>query len=243
MTTPVSASAPKTSLWEDFVDIFYAPSQVFARRRDGRFGAALLVLTVVSALLFFFVLRGPFESVFDAQFDAGMRAREGQGPALSPEQMASARRFARGIGLGIGLLNAPLVVLAVGAVLWLVGKLFGSAATFAQSMMVATYANVPRLLGTVVAGALAYFADPVTLTSPARLTLSPARFMPEGTPPALLFLLMRFDVMTIWATVLLGIGLSVVGNLPRSRAMMAAGAVWLVATLVQVAQGAQQPGG
>lgn len=42
----------KASLWEDFVDIFYAPSSVFARA-DGKFGKPLLFLVVVGAVLYF----------------------------------------------------------------------------------------------------------------------------------------------------------------------------------------------
>lgn len=42
--SPADPSVAKTSLWEDFIDIFYALSAVFARRRDGKFGYALLFL-------------------------------------------------------------------------------------------------------------------------------------------------------------------------------------------------------
>ena len=34
----VEEAPPTTPLWEDFVDIFFAPAQVFARRAEGRFG-------------------------------------------------------------------------------------------------------------------------------------------------------------------------------------------------------------
>ena len=42
----VEPGPSKAGLWEDFVDIFYAPSSVFARRADGKFGLALLFLIV-----------------------------------------------------------------------------------------------------------------------------------------------------------------------------------------------------
>src|SRR3954454_20885580 len=45
-------SAPKTtSVWEDFVDIFYAPSQVFARRARSGFGVPMLVITLLAGIL------------------------------------------------------------------------------------------------------------------------------------------------------------------------------------------------
>src|SRR3954454_17138234 len=47
-------SAPKTtSVWEDFIDIFYAPSQVFARRARSGFGVPMLVVTVLVCALGF----------------------------------------------------------------------------------------------------------------------------------------------------------------------------------------------
>ena len=44
---------------------------------------------------------------------------------------------------------------------------------------------------------------------------------PDATSPALLAFIGRLDVFTIWVTVLLAIGLSVTGNIPRSRAAIA----------------------
>jgi hypothetical protein len=242
MTAPqaTSAPAPTTSLWEDFVDIFYAPSQVFARRRDGRFGLALLILTAISVALFF-AFRNAFQPVFDAQFDQGIRAQAANGgPTLTPEQLATGRRFAGIFASVAGVLGTPIIVFVLAFLTWLAGKFFGSTATLGQATMVSTYANIPRILTSAIVGALALFADPSTLTTTAALTLSPARFLPANTSPVLLALLSRFDVTALWVTVLLGIGLSVVGKIPRGKAFAAAGLVWLVATLFALAGAARQ---
>jgi hypothetical protein len=47
----------------------------------------------------------------------------------------------------------------------------------------------------------------------------------------MLSLLTRFDLFTIWATVLLAIGLAVVAKIPKSRAAMAAALVWVIGGL------------
>ena len=57
----------KAGLWEDFVDIFYAPSSVFARRADGKFGMALLFLVVVGTILYF-LTRNAIQPMMDAEF-------------------------------------------------------------------------------------------------------------------------------------------------------------------------------
>ena len=51
--TLVAETPPeKASLWEDFIEIFFAPSAVFARRRDGRFWLALIVYTLLIGAFF-----------------------------------------------------------------------------------------------------------------------------------------------------------------------------------------------
>ena len=63
----VEPSPGKASLWEDFVDIFYAPSSVFARRSDGKFGLPLLLLIVVGVVLFF-LTKNAMQPIMDAEF-------------------------------------------------------------------------------------------------------------------------------------------------------------------------------
>jgi hypothetical protein len=52
----------------------------------------------------------------------------------------------------------------------------------------------------------------------------------------MLAVLGRVDVFTIWITILLGIGLSVTGKIPRSKAMIAAALVWAIGALPAVLQ-------
>jgi hypothetical protein len=57
-----------------------------------------------------------------------------------------------------------------------------------------------------------------------------------------LALLGRIDVFTIWVTILLAIGLSVTGKIPRSRAAIAAAVVWLVGALPSLLQALRASG-
>lgn len=244
MTTPdaptasTSAPAPKTaSLWEDFIDVFYAPRAVFERRRDGRFGVALLIYTVLTTAIFAFTapMMAP---IFEAQQRTQVEKMRESG--VSEEQIQQVRSFGDKMqgpmAIGFAAVGTPITIVVIGALLWLAGKIFGSAASFSQSMMVATYANVPRLLGMLVNGVLMFFGDPSQLTSMASLTYGPARFMPEGTDPAILALLGRVDLFTIWVTILLGIGLAVVGRIPRAKAFGAAAVVFVIGTLGMLLQ-------
>jgi hypothetical protein len=233
MTEPNAISAEpspaneRASLWEDFLDIYYQPREVFARRRDGRWGPVLLILTVLMGLLFYASMNvlGP---AMDADFTRAMR----DVPEMSAEQLAQARRMAGTFGLIGFVITFPLGVALVGLVLWLVGKLVDSVAPLAAALLIATYAQFPRLLQQVVATLQGLVMDDPALRSLYSVTLSPARFLdPDATTPLVLALAGRLDVFILWSTMLLAIGLQVLGRVPSSKSYVAAGLVWLLGAL------------
>ena len=52
-TNAAPAAAPRVGIWEDFVDIFYAPSAVFRRRENGNVFIPLAVVTIACGVLFY----------------------------------------------------------------------------------------------------------------------------------------------------------------------------------------------
>ncbi|MEO7217483.1 MAG: hypothetical protein ABI026_04765, partial [Gemmatimonadaceae bacterium] len=66
-STAPPVSVKPASLWEDFIDIFVSPSEVFERRRDSGFFVALLVFTALS-LVIYLVGRSVLQPIFDAEF-------------------------------------------------------------------------------------------------------------------------------------------------------------------------------
>ena len=48
-TDAAPAAAPRVGIWEDFIDIFYAPSAVFSRRENGNVFIPLAVVTIAAA--------------------------------------------------------------------------------------------------------------------------------------------------------------------------------------------------
>ena len=83
-TQTAPATAPPAAIWEDFIDIFYAPSSVFRRRENGSFFVPLAVVTVLCAALFY-LNSGVLQPVFDAEFDRGMATAMRQNPNIPPE--------------------------------------------------------------------------------------------------------------------------------------------------------------
>jgi len=225
---------PNTSLWEDFVDIFYAPSSVFARRADGKFGKPLVFLVVVCAILAF-LTKNAMQPVMDAEFARRSAEMMRKNPNLTAEQMASGRGFFETLGPIFFAVGITVSVLGTGVVLWAVGKLFDAKESIAAAIMIATYAEMPRLVQILVNAAQGLFMSPEKLTSMYSIGLSPARFMdPDQASPVILALASRVDPFVIWITIILAIGLHVIGKIPKQQVYITAAIVWVVGALPAV---------
>jgi hypothetical protein len=224
----------KTSLWEDFVDIFYAPSSVFARRSEGKFGMPLLILIVIGTVLFF-LTKNAMQPIFDSEFTRQTAAAMRKNPNITADQMASSRKFFETVGPVFFAFGLTVAVLGTGLILWLVGKLFEAKESLAAAMMIAVYSEVPRVVQILVNAAQALFMSPEQLNGTNSVGFNPARFMdPDHASAVAIALAGRVDLFTIWITVLLAIGLHVVGKIPKQQAAIAAAITWVVGSLPAV---------
>lgn len=240
VSSPAPAEQP--GRWEDFIDIFYAPSQVFRRRADQSFFVPLLIITVLTAIVVFTTfdaMRPLVEADVERQMAAAMR----QNPQMTPEMLERSRNMMVGVGKWVGIIATPVMILIVGAVTWLSGKFFGSRQTFLAGMVVATYAWVPRVLGGIIGAVQVLLLDTSTFRSVQALTIGPSRFLdPVTTSPLKMAMAMRLDLWTIWGTILIGIGLYVTGRMSKLSATGAAIVVWVLGSLPAVL-GALRAGG
>lgn len=225
-----AAATEKASVWEDFLDIFYAPASVFARREHGSFWIPMLVVTVTLGVLFF-VNMGVIEPIMDAEMRRGMAAMAND-PRMTPEMIEQGR----GVGMAIAKVGAfigiPFAILLIAAALYFMGKVVGAKQTWHAALVVAAYAYVPRIIESVLVGVQGFFMDPSQLDGRYRVSLGIGRFLdPDTASPLLIALVGRLDVFTIWVTVLLAIGLAVTGRISRSNAAIAAALVWVLGAL------------
>jgi uncharacterized membrane protein len=234
MTATAAPKAP--SVWEDFIDIFISPSQVFERRQNGNPLLPMVVVTLIIALIYVGT-QSLTQPVFDAEFARGMAAAMRKNPQLTADQIAKGKAIAEKFSVLFVLVGVPIGLFFVGLLAWLVGKLFDSKMTFLGGVLVAAYAAFPKIFAAIAGPIIAYFSDPSSLTSASKITVSAAHFFDvSNTSPVVLALLSRIDVFTIWSTILIGIGLSVLGKIPRSRAYVAATIVWILATVFPLYQ-------
>lgn len=237
-TAPPSSPAPaQASVFEDFIDIFYAPSEVFTRRRDGRFGVALLVLTIAAGVLMF-VASPLMTAVFDAEFAQRTAQMMRDNPQLTAAQMEQGRGLAETMQKVAMVIGSPIAVCLVGLLVWIAGKVFGATQGVKQAFMVATYSFFPRILEGILNGVQSLLLDTSAIDSRYDVTFSLARFLDDSSPVLQAFA-GRLDVFVLWGYVLIAIGLHITGNIPKQRAAMAAGLAWLAATLFAIWQGMQ----
>jgi membrane protein, antimicrobial resistance system len=232
-SSPTPPPAPeKSGVWEDFIDVFYAPSQVFARRESGNALIPILVVTLVIGGLFL-ANRGVLQPVIDAEFDRARELMMRKNPQMDAASVDRARGMMEKVGNIGAFFGPPIAIIILAFISWIASKLVGAAQTLHAAFVVAAYAYVPKVLEQVALGAQGYFIDPASVTGLNTLSLGPARFVArDAVSPALLAVLMRLDIFTIWVMVLIGIGIAVTGKIPRSKGMIGAAITWVIGTLI-----------
>lgn len=242
MTTPdIVAPAPaSSSVIEDIIDIFHSPSAVFERRRaDPRFWAAFFILALLMALAGWVMLKN-MSAVMDAQFARQSAQVLKRNPQVTEDQLNNMRRVGETFApIGFAVV-AIISIFVLGIGVWLVGKLFESAADLKQSMVIATFASFPKLIDVLLAAVVAMSVGTGNADNMFAAMPSAARFAGSGTSLAVLGVLSRISIGTIWATILVAIGLHVMGRIPKQRAYTAAFVMWVVGTLITVASAIRQ---
>jgi len=236
MATAQPPAAPaKVSVFEDLVDIFVSPSEVFARRTGGNVWVPMAIVVVLATILYF-ATRGLMQPIFDAEFNRAIARQMAKDPSVTAAQMEAGRAMMQKIGGIFVILGIPISIGFVGVLLWLVGKAFGATESIADAMVIATYAWFPRVISFIVSAVIALMADPAKLNSMFSVTVSAGKLMdPDTTAHALFLLGGRLDLFIIWQTVLLGIGLSVMGKISRMNGLLAAAILWLIGTGATIA--------
>jgi hypothetical protein len=207
---------------------------VFRRRENGNVFIPLAVITIICGALFY-LNSGALQPVFDAEFDRQMAAVMRQNPNIPPEAVDRMRGFATRIQQVAMFVFIPCAILGVAFVSWIAGKLVDAKQSFRAALIVGAYAYSPRILDGVLHGLQGLFLDPAQLDGRFRLSFGVGRFLdPDTVSPLLLAVVGRIDVITIWITVLIAIGLCVTGRIPMRKAAIAAVIVWVVGGLPQV---------
>jgi hypothetical protein len=226
MTDPIPSTEPVTTTsvaptapWEDALDIFYAPTAVFERRRDGKYWIPLLISIVLSVAVYFLSAQVN-DAIGEAEF---ARALKSQG--LTPEQAAQGKAFAEKFKVfGIYLIPVFAVIGAwiSGLVISFVGRMMGGKLTFAQGTTIGVLASFPEVLGRALIGAQGLFLDPSTITHKYSFATGAARLLSATDPGWKFKLFAVLDPFVLWGAFLTGLGGYVIGKMEKEKAAVLA---------------------
>jgi hypothetical protein len=227
---PVAKPAP---LWEDFIDIFYAPSQVFARRANSNPWPFIIIVTVLLAVISI-VTWPSIQPVVEPFTRRAMEKAAASNPRLTQDMIDTQVRMSMKVAPWMTLAT-PIVMLIAALVLWVVGKLFGSKASYTQTLTIVGYACITLVVAALVGGVQALLTDTTKLTNPNQLALNGARFVdPASVSPYVYGLLTSLDVFGIWRLVLIAIGVRVIGKTSAAAAWGVAGVAFLITLLFAI---------
>jgi len=222
----VSADASKGSVFEDVLEVLWAPAKVFDRSRANGVGMYILVLTAIT-LVIVLATQGLIQPYIDANFDVQMQQMAARGKPMPAEALAAAQKFAVYGFIATGVLMIPIGAVITGLLIFVGGKVVSARSTFGQAMLIATLASVPRVLSFIATAVQGALADPQSIRSFSDASLGAARFVdPVATSPALMAILANLDIFNVWQFVIMTVGISVVGRVERSAAVIGALVAW-----------------
>lgn len=227
------APAPEAppAVWEDFIDIFYAPAAVYDRRRGVSPWPVLLVLTLLLTALFVAWQRG-VGPLLDVEMQRAAAEMIAENPEITAGQLEQMSAMGRGLGVVGFALAFPMGVLVVALVTWGLTRAFGAAASFTTLLMVVTYAQLVHVPAYGLGLFQSLVLDLRRYDSIQDVSFSLARFLDQPEASLLAVdLAARVDLFTLWATALIAIGVHTVTDLPRARAWTVALLVWLLGSL------------
>ncbi|HLY62579.1 MAG TPA: Yip1 family protein [Terriglobia bacterium] len=210
VATPVENAEPPKSFLERFIGVFISPGETFADiARKPDFIAPLLVGMVGAiAVTETMLAKIGMERIIRSSIEHSSRAS-----SMTPEQMDQAVSQGARIG-GIfahvaGVIGVPIFLVIIAALgLLFVNAIFGGQINFGKSLAVACYANLPGVLGGIMAIALIFFGDPEHYNPQSPVPASLGFFLSPDTSKPLMVFANALDIFSFWFMILLGIGFS-----------------------------------
>ena len=231
----MEASQAEMSVVGRILRVFYAPSETFEAVAEQRSAADWLVPTIVVALVVFFstYVTSP---IYVAETMEQMQQQ--QMPAEQSDEMEGTV----GAILISTLIAAPVmmfVMLFIGAAIYLlVGKLLGGLLGYGHCLALVAYTSLIAILQHIVKVPLVLAKETMNVQIGLGMFLSEEAQKSFGGA-----LLSSIDPFVVWMIVIAGLGLSIVGQIERSRAYAGVAAVTLIFLSIGAFFSTLNPGG
>lgn len=222
MTEQTTAGATNEGgVFEDILEVLWAPAAVFERSRNRGAGMYMLVLTLVIVGLLV-ATKSLIQPYVDANFDLQLIKMTEQGRKMPAEAVESGRRIGGYFLYATWAFTAVFAGLIGGVLTWLGAKVAGAAMPIGRAIFVATLATVPRVLGILATAIQGAVLDTSNVTSLFAASVGPARFVdPAKVDNVVLTLLATFDLFGLWNLAITALGVSVIARVSRGAGWMA----------------------
>jgi len=233
-------AVPPLGQGQRVIDTFIAPSKTFTDiLRDQSWWLPFVLGAIVGyGYLFAIQKQVGWDTVTQNTLRQDPKASERLANA-SPEARAQAQTFTLAI-IKYTFFASPLLALLVAAIaavfLWgTINVIFGGHATFGRVFAVWMYGTLPLLVKSILAIITLFGGldkEAFNLNNP--VGTNPGFFLPAESAQWLLRLAGSFDILWIWALILVGIGLAIVGKVKRGAGLTAVFGWWGLILLVRV---------
>ena len=221
MTDSTAAGTKQGSVFEDILEVLWAPAAVFERSRSRGAGLYMLVLTVMIVVLLV-ATKSLIQPYVDANFDLQLIKMAEQGRKMPAEAVESGRKFGGYFLFASWALSAVFAGLIGGVLTWLGSKVASATLPFGRAVFIATLASVPRVLAILATAIQGAVLDTSNVTSLFAASVGPARFVdPAKVDNVVLTLLASFDLFGIWNIAITAIGVSVIARVSRATGWVA----------------------
>jgi hypothetical protein len=155
---------------------------------------------------------------------------------MTGEQLAGAQKAMEASFKYGGFAAMPFVLLVLGGCVWLVAKLLGGELGYGGGVMIAAFAYLPKVLESLLVSVQTLVLDTSTFTGRYQFSWGVGRFLDPTMPQGMQNLLGRIDLFTLWATILIAIGLAYSAKVPKSKAYAGAAIIWVLGALPAIFQ-------
>jgi hypothetical protein len=233
------ASTPPLNEVQRVVDAFVAPSKTFTDIRRSASWWLPWLLGVIVTVAFGMVVQQKI--TWAKAYDNNLKQSPKQMERLE-QQPVDAQVKAKAIGTNITkyiffsfpVLGILIAVIAAAVLMATVNFGFGGRAKFGQMMAVWFYATLPWAIQGILGIVTTCFVDPDAFNLNNFVGTNIGYYLPTDLPKPIIALGTAIDVFTIWALILMTIGIAIVGNIKKGQAATAVWGWWVIMTLLKV---------
>lgn len=216
--------------WQNIADILAEPSAAFTRlKSEPKWGLAIVIFCLFSVGIAWAMIPFTAQMIGQAMTEAGVPA----------EQIEISTKIGQISGL-IGSLIAPIIwLLAISAILTLVGRLLGidDAIRFKHIFAAVVHISlISFLIALVNTALLVVFRDVENIKSAADMKMIPGLHLLFGASEnvKLLTFLSYFNPLNLWYIAVLAIGIRVFADTDKTKAGLGAIIIWLLSIAPEV---------